>query len=149
MEKWNRRPIQTIGYFILFTYNFPTNSITYPNFRLSKILLFIYTHLDFHINSPRLFRKFSTSTQVGNPSLAPMDCIEMAAAAEANFALFFGLVAGMRLCCPIFIQQAFSGGIQLYGRFVHKDELETVSEDLFFNPPSIFTASALPYLSCK
>lgn len=38
---------------------------------------------------------------------------------------------------------------QRYGRFVHKDELEIVSEDLFFNASNLSAASVLASLSCK
>ena len=39
--------------------------------------------------------------------------------------------------------------IQRHGRFVHKDEPEIVSEDLFFNSSNRSAASALAPLSCK
>ena len=39
--------------------------------------------------------------------------------------------------------------IQRYRCFVHKDEPEIVSEDLFFNSSSNLAASALASLSCK
>lgn len=39
--------------------------------------------------------------------------------------------------------------IQRYGRFIHKDELEIVSEDLFFNSANSSAALALACWSCK
>ena len=39
--------------------------------------------------------------------------------------------------------------LQTQGRFVHKEELEIVSEDLFFNSSRSFPAWALAFLSCK
>jgi hypothetical protein len=39
--------------------------------------------------------------------------------------------------------------VEGYGCFVHKDEFEIVSEDLFFNSSSISAALALASLSCK
>ena len=39
--------------------------------------------------------------------------------------------------------------VQRYGCFVHKDEFEIVSEDLFFNSSNTSAALALASLSCK
>ncbi len=39
--------------------------------------------------------------------------------------------------------------VQCYGRFVHKDELDILSEDLFFNSSNRSAAFALASLSCK
>jgi len=81
----------------------------------------------------------------------PTDCIFAPVVTSKDVSLLLDPRSGSRdaLLLPNLHPTSSQRWIQRSGRFVHKDELEIVSEDLFFNPSSTSAASALASLSCK
>ena len=99
----------------------------------------------------QFFQKEDESDRILRQGSCPGDrVIEPVIATKNMPSLLSTLPGGWNPLLLSYLHPASSQGwVQGYRRFVHKDELEIVSEDLFFNSSSTSAAWALAALSCK